>query len=514
MLLLISGTEVQKAQKFLRQRFLKELFPKRKLWFGAPELPKFDRKFGIVQNTPLLSELDYTSCHEMMDQFLSEIQELSMKSMLNKMAQRESRIFIFKGPPGCGKTELISRVCSYWAKLYALRQFSLVLYVNIWDLHQGCTLQELIEIQFKGSTVSSEKVCHWIEEERGNEILFILDGFCRKYLYRSPLHEVEILSDILSGRGSFSKSTVVISTTCSDFVEPLCANFTQFDIFGLSDEQVGKQVIQHFDSKRAINFLSYLTENPEIKALVSSPSYLVGTMYIFTHIPHHDLPVTWTQLCTSLVVLINEWHKGELAHDFVTDSLQSQFKNILLENSRKVIEGSGDLPATIGKSLIHDAEEFDYVLPDHNSAVPYIQSFLFSLETLFNLDYKKLDNVLGDGDAYFWNFLAGLGVVTSDMQLLRRYYEGSTLKTTNCLSESGYLMAEQQGELTSLTAKVSQTVVTTRDIHSLLHCLQYMKDPHRVVLDKCFLGSQAVRELSRFLAADSWGNDHGITDLQ
>ena len=57
---LISGTEIQKAHKFLQQRFLKGLFRKRKLWFGAPELPKFDRKFGIIQNAPLLSELDYT----------------------------------------------------------------------------------------------------------------------------------------------------------------------------------------------------------------------------------------------------------------------------------------------------------------------------------------------------------------------------------------------------------------------------------------------------------------------
>ena len=227
------GTEVQEAQEIFQQKFLNDPFPKRKLWCGAPKLPKFDRKFGIIQNAPLLSQLDYTSCYEMMDQFPSEIQELSMKSILNKIAQRERRVFIFKGPPGCGKTELMSRVCSYWARHYTLRQFSLVLYVNNWDLHKGCSLQDLIDKQFKGSTVSSAKICHWIKEEKGNRMLFILDGFCHKYrehrcasgvgapplntqLFRLALQWGDMLSDIMFGRSSFHKSTVIISTTCSD----------------------------------------------------------------------------------------------------------------------------------------------------------------------------------------------------------------------------------------------------------------------------------------------------------
>ena len=469
-----------------------------------------------MQNVPLLSELDYTSCYEVMDQFPSEIQELSMKVGLNNISQGESRVFVFKGPPGCGKTELISRVCRYWSRHYTLRKFSLILYVNIWDFHQGYTLPNLIDRQFIGSTVSSEKICRWIEEEKGNRILFILDGFCRKYLDRSPLQKGGILSDILLGHSCFSKSTVVISTTCSDFIKPLCQNFTQFEILGLSDEQIGKQVIQHFDSERAVNFLNYLAENPEIKALVSSPSYLIGTMYVFAQIPYDDLPVTWTQLYTSLVVLISKWHERELMEDFprdslltklrnrflkrgrkvskdlATDSLQSQFQNTLLANSRKVIKDSRDLATTVGKLLIHDAEDIDHELPDHNSAVPYLEYFLLSLGTFLN--HKKLDKALKDKDAftYFW-------------------YKKNILRTR---FESGYVTAKQQF-LSSITAEVGRTVVTTHDMLSFLHCLPYMQDSHIMVLNKSVLGTQAARELSRFLAADSWTNNYsGITHLR
>ena len=508
-----AGPEIQKIQEILRQRYLKDSFSKRKLWSGAPKLAKFNRRFGIVHNVPLLSELDYTSCYEMMDQFPSEIKEVSVKSMLNMITQTESRIFIFKGPPGCGKTELISRVCRYWAKNFVLRSFSLVLYINVWHVHASCTLLNLIDRQFKSSTVSSEKICHWIEEVNRNGILFILDGFCHKYLHTSPLQKRGILSDILSGHSSFSKSKVVISTTCSDFVKPLCENFTQFEILGLSDEQLGKQVIQHLSSESAFNFLSYLAGNPEIKGLVSSPSYLIGTVYVFAHLSYNDLPMAWTELYISLVVLVNKWHKREPSKDFL---LQAHLKRTLLKNGRKGVKDSGYLLVTIGKSLIHDADEFDHVLPDHNSAMPYLEYFLDALETLYKPDDKKRHKAMRNKNrhTYYWYFLAGLGIKTDSQQLLKQYYQRNVSKMTNCLSESGYMTAEQQAELSFLTAKVSQGVVTTHDIHSILHCLPYMQDPHRVALEKCLLGAQAMREFSKFLAANSWRlNYSGIKHL-
>ena len=559
-MLITAGTEVQEAKNILQRRFINGSFTKRKLWSGAPNVSKFNRRFGIIQNSPLLSKLDYTSCYTMMDQFPTEIQELSVKSVLNKMTRRESRVFLLKGPPGCGKTELMSRVCSYWARQHVLREFSLVLYVNVWDLHQGCSFEDLIDRQFKGDVIFSGKICHWIKEEKGDGILIILDGFCREYLYRSSLTEVDVLYDILSDYSDYCNSTVVVVTTCSDFVEPVCSKYIQFDILGLSVEQMGREVIQHFDTTKAVDFLRYLAENPEIQGFVSSPSYLIETMFVFARFAYDDLPVTWTQLYTSLVVFVNEWHKSELSNGFAVDSLQPHFKNALLENGKKVIENSGDLLTYIGKSLIHDAEDHDSELPDYNSAVPYLQYFLFALDTLLNPDHEQLlideyeaathededdavmdeydavtdDEVIDEDDAlmddeeydkklseavmnkckcpYFWYFLAGLGVEINCKKLLERY---NILMILNCLSEAEYVTNEQQAELSSLTAEVGRTIITTRDITSIFDCLPYLQDPHTVVLDKCFLGTHSVKQLSRYLAVGPLSNDHsGIKNLR
>ena len=85
---------------------------------------------------------------------------------------------------------------------------------------------------------------------------------------------------------------------------------------------------------------------------------------------------------------------------------------------------------------------------------------------------------------------------------------------TNCFSECAFVTAKQQESLSSVTAEVGRTVVTTRDILSILHCLPYMQDPYRVVFNETILGTQATEHFSRFLAADSWSNDYsGIKHL-
>ena len=177
------------------------------------------------------------------------------------------------------------------------------------------------------------------------------------------------------------------------------------------------------------------------------------------------------------------------------------------------MHGARDLTATIGKSLIYDTAEC-HELADHISALPYLQDFFLAVETLLKPDHKKLILRFKDEFAYFWCFIAGLGAESNIKNLLKQYYKRNALRLTNCLAETEYVTGEQQTDLSSLTTEVSNAVVTTRDIHSVFHCLPYTQDPHAVVLNKCFLGAQAMREFSKFLVAGAWCGDHsGIRHL-
>ena len=104
---------------------------------------------------------------------------------------------------------------------------------------------------------------------------------------------------------------------------------------------------------------------------------------------------------------------------------------------REIIENSGDLLVTIGRSLIHDAEKCDHVLQDRNSVVPYLQYFVCSLLTVLELNYKEDDSIVDEDKdtivdknacAYFWYFLAGLGIEANCNKLLKQYYQKEHFK--------------------------------------------------------------------------------------
>ena len=293
---------VQQTRKLLQEAYLsEESLP---LWTGAPELFQFDRRLGrVTEDTDeRLRDIDYSSHFETLEHFSSEIETVSIKSFVNTVRKKEDRFFLIKGPPSSGKTALVRRVCASWARGFCLRKFTLVLWlelkahpiapfdVSVWTLLSYSLPQ--------GSHLDS--IQQWLERHGTQDILIVVDD-----VEGQAYNEWKPFLDLLAG----TRASVILTATSLIHIKDSSTryrtqniNLCQYDLLGLSQDQISKQVIHHYghDPSRAEEFLMYISEAHDIRALCSSPPYLAVVLFVFDSVSSANLPNTWTQLFTSL----------------------------------------------------------------------------------------------------------------------------------------------------------------------------------------------------------------------
>ena len=295
---------MQETRKLLHKAYLSE--ESRPLWTGAPELLQFDRRLGRVtkDTDERLRDIDYSSWFETLEHFSSEIETVSIKSFVNTVAKKKDRFFLIKGPPSSGRTVLLRRVCASWVQGFCLRKFTLVLWLDL-KAHPSApshvSLRTLLSYSLpQGSDLDS--IQQWLERHSTQDVLIVVDGVeGQAYNERKPF--LELLARIKA-------SVILTATSPIQIKDPTWAtwyvvrymNLCQYDILGLSQDQISKQVIHHYhhDPSSAEEFLTYISEAHDIRALCSSPPYLAVVLFVFDSVSTTDLPNTWTQLFSSL----------------------------------------------------------------------------------------------------------------------------------------------------------------------------------------------------------------------
>ena len=304
-----SDAAVQETRKLLQEAYLsEESLP---LWTGAPELLQFDRRLGKVtkDTDEQLSDIDYSSHFETLGHFSSEIETISIKSFVNSVAKKKNRFFFIKGPPGSGRTALLQRVCAFWARGFCLRKFTLVLWLDLkahpsapsYVSHWGPLRTLLHYVLPRYSHLDS--IQQWLKRHGTQDVLTVVDGVEGQAYSEWK----RFLSEVLAG----TKITVILTaaspiwikaSTRSTRYHTQYLNLCQYDLLGLSQDQISKQVIHHYrhDTSRAEEFLMYISEAHDIRVLCSSPPYLAAVLFVFDSVSTKNLPNTWTQLFTSL----------------------------------------------------------------------------------------------------------------------------------------------------------------------------------------------------------------------
>ena len=465
---------------------------------------EFTRSLGVMQDTrdKLLQNLDYTCHYEMADHYPSNIKAVTVKSFLNNVSERKKRYFLVKGPPASGKTHLMEKVSAYWAKQYTLRSFALLLNINIRECHNCKTLDDLIRQSFV-QLPSINEVCNWIQEKDGDKVLFILDGFDRQ----TVIEEGGFFYGLLTGF-VLRKSAVVITTSSSRYTRPLdCSrNCTHYEILGLDSSQIARQITQHLSAEDASELLFYLADNPKIRTLSSFPIYLSMILDVFLNHPNKQLPTTWTELLSVFV-----------ANQHSISSQSQPLQDTLLETVRAAV-AKDDFLAIVRQFVVESAQHIPFDdQKDHHFPMPLMRFFLRALLVYVAKSERRVYNSNLSTSNYFYQFLAGQGsceLYGILKQKLKMYYISNILRLSNCLYEAGEASPEEVELLSSMTAAVSDTVVGTGDIHSILHCLKFTQDPHRLSLSNCVLGTSALKLVSRHLAACLVTDGNRLTELR
>ena len=466
---------------------------------------EFTRSLGVMQDTrdKLLQNLDYTCHYEMADHYPSNIKAVTVKSFLNNVSERKKRYFLVKGPPASGKTHLMEKVSAYWAKQYALRSFALLLNINIRECHNCETLDNLIRQSFV-QLPSINELCDWIEEDEGNKVLFILDGFNRQTVIKRG----GFFYGLLSG-SVLIKSAVVITTSSSQYTYPLDCNrnCAHYEILGLDSSQIARQITQHLiTSEDASEFLFYLGDNPKIRTLSSFPTYLSMILDVFLNHPNRQLPTTWTELLSLFV-----------ANQLSISSQSHPMQDTLLDTVRVAV-AKDDFLAIVKPFVVESAQHIPFDgQKNHHFPMPLMKYFLRALLVCTAETKRKVHDPKHNTSNYFYQFLTGHGSDSLQKfvkEQLKIHYKDNILRLSNCLYEAGEASPEEVELLSSMKAEVSDAAVTTGDIHSILHCLKFTQDPHRLSLSYCILGPSALKLISRHLAACLENDGNRLTELR
>ena len=465
---------VKEIRKLLQEAYLSE--KSQPLWTGAPELLQFNRGlYQVTEDTDKqYKDIDYSFQFETLEHFSSEVETVSIKSFVNEVAKKEHCFFLIKGPPGSGRTALLQSVCAFWARGFCLRKFTLVLWLNL-KAHpsapSGDFLRTLLShVLPQGTPLGS--IQQWLKQ-CARDVLIVVDGVDGQGYDKW----VDFLGKMLLKDSSFIFTAANPIQIKNPVVSPGYLDLRQYDLLGLSQNQIIRQVIYHCvdNTSRAERFLMYISEVHDIRPLCSSPPHLASVLFVFDNVDTRDLPNTSTQLFTSLEhSLLNMSGCDTFDVIAILEAYARRHTKLTMEWQQYTTFCSKVTPP------------YHTVADQCSFKVPLLQQYLYA-QYIHSLPHDQHVLALKDKAVPLH---------------VRQFYVGLCGSTAACLSEVSAKRLQSLQVLTSSQLLFEEQCFSPVEIHCIFQAIHNSKQLCKLEFYNCSFGYLAFEMMAKWLRAN------------
>ena len=222
-------------------------------------------------------------------------------------------LILFEGAPGAGKSTLAGFICQKWGSKELFQEFEIVIFVRLNDpnVQSARSLGDILH----GSSPDTQQIVSSLKSERGQGVLFVLDGWDE---FAPQLDGESLIKQLICSPEDISmqlRSVIVTSRpVASGQLQHYCSS--RIEILGFSPEEL-KHYFQEAlenDSEAIAKLEQSLKEKPLIKKSCSLPLNAAIIAHIFLS-TDGSLPATIHDVFRMLVHVTINRHMNKLGEN-------------------------------------------------------------------------------------------------------------------------------------------------------------------------------------------------------
>ena len=254
---------------------------------------------------------------------------VELSTVLNKLSKNKCFIVLFEGVGGSGKTALSWHICRKWRKKELLKEFHLLIYVQVRNLQiqSGKDLSDIIPYPDK---IVCDEVARVIYDQNGKGVCILLDGLDEA---SSPL--LDTLFNMIAGRQRerAPKMSFIVTTRPNIHILSRLQAVLESKIMleGFSTEKL-HEFLKHALSEQKARYkllLEKFKANPQLEWVCVHPINAV-IMAFLAHTFEDDLPITQTRLYKAFVIHFLNRHiaQSDVGTDIIIERLDQLPSNV------------------------------------------------------------------------------------------------------------------------------------------------------------------------------------------